>query len=90
MRYASVSLLITKIYLIIQCYHCPTGHPAINGLSDLSKYYVTTDRGLIQHFNTNKEDTSDFDINSSFYFPNASITISFVSYSFLLFSSSHI
>ncbi|PLB38274.1 aromatic ring-hydroxylating oxygenase subunit alpha [Aspergillus candidus] len=59
-----------------ECYHCPTGHPAINGLSDLSKYYVTTDRGLIQHFNTNKEDTSDFDINSSFYFPNASITIS--------------
>ncbi|KAJ6069329.1 hypothetical protein N7499_011216 [Penicillium canescens] len=59
-----------------ECYHCPTGHPGVNSVSDLSRYHVEVNSGIIEHYNTNKEDTTGFDINSSFYFPNASITIS--------------
>ncbi|KAK6205759.1 Translation factor guf1 mitochondrial [Pestalotiopsis sp. IQ-011] len=59
-----------------ECYHCPTGHPALNGMSDLSKYWVETRGGHIQHFNTDKPDTKGLGIYSSFLYPNASITIS--------------
>ncbi|KPM36567.1 hypothetical protein AK830_g9985 [Neonectria ditissima] len=62
-----------------ECYHCPTGHPALNSISDLSKYWVETTGGHIQHFNVDKagidEDASP-GIYSTFYYPNASITIS--------------
>ncbi|KAF7541809.1 hypothetical protein G7054_g239 [Neopestalotiopsis clavispora] len=60
----------------IKCYHCPTGHPALNGMSDLSKYWVETTGGHIQHFNTDKPDAKGMGIFSSFLYPNASITIS--------------
>ncbi|KAF9883294.1 hypothetical protein FE257_003785 [Aspergillus nanangensis] len=59
-----------------ECYHCPTGHPGVNAISDLSKYYVETKDSHIQHFNADKEDTPGLGIYSTFYFPNASITIS--------------
>ncbi|KAJ5308833.1 hypothetical protein N7508_004212 [Penicillium antarcticum] len=63
-----------------ECYHCPTGHPGVNAVSDLSSYHVEVKRGIIEHYNIKKEDTTGFDINGSFYFPNASIAISYVSY----------
>ncbi|RMZ43337.1 hypothetical protein AFCA_009356 [Aspergillus flavus] len=59
-----------------ECYHCPTGHPGVNAISDLSKYYVETKAGHIQHFNADKQDTPGLGIFSTFYFPNASITVS--------------
>ena len=59
-----------------QCYHCPTGHPALNALTDLSKYWVETSGGHIQHFNVDKPDKDGMGIYSTFYYPNASITIS--------------
>ncbi|KAF5252534.1 hypothetical protein FANTH_2428 [Fusarium anthophilum] len=59
-----------------ECYHCPTGHPALNALTDLSKYWVETAGGHIQHFNVDKPDKDGMGIYSTFYYPNASITIS--------------
>ncbi|KAF5674677.1 cytochrome p450 oxidoreductase [Fusarium heterosporum] len=59
-----------------ECYHCPTGHPAVNALTDLSKYWVETEGGHIQHFNVDKSDGTGLGIYSTFYYPNASITIS--------------
>lgn len=44
--------------------------------SDLSKYWVETEGGHIQHFNTDRPDREGLGIYSTFYFPNASITVS--------------
>ncbi|KAH6696839.1 iron-sulfur cluster-binding protein [Plectosphaerella plurivora] len=59
-----------------ECYHCPTGHPAVNSISDLSKYWVETDGNWIQHFNVDKENTDGMGIYSTFYYPNTSMTVS--------------
>ncbi|UPX09314.1 uncharacterized protein EKO05_0000005 [Ascochyta rabiei] len=60
-----------------ECYHCPTGHPGVAAISDLSKYFVETNGGHIQHYNSNKDPNEDtYQIASTFYFPNASTTVS--------------
>lgn len=59
-----------------KCYHCPTGHPALNGLTDLNKYWVETKGGHIQHYNTDKPDVTGLGIYSTFYYPNACMTVS--------------
>ncbi|KEZ43926.1 hypothetical protein SAPIO_CDS4114 [Scedosporium apiospermum] len=59
-----------------ECYHCPTGHPALNNETDLSKYWVETSGGHIQHFNVDKPDKEGMGIHSTFYYPNVAITIS--------------
>lgn len=57
----------------------------MNAVSDLTKYYVETKAGHIQHFNADKKDTPGLGIFSTFYFPNASITVSYVVIFFLLY-----
>ncbi|POS81288.1 cytochrome P450 oxidoreductase [Diaporthe helianthi] len=59
-----------------ECYHCPTGHPALNGLTDLNRYWVETKGGHIQHYNTDKPDVVGLGIYSTFYYPNACMTVS--------------
>ncbi|KAL4937861.1 hypothetical protein BDV06DRAFT_215579 [Aspergillus oleicola] len=59
-----------------ECYHCPTGHPGIVQYTDLSKYWVETKAGHIQHHNTDWADAEGMGIVSTFYFPNASMTVS--------------
>ncbi|WYZ42408.1 hypothetical protein EsH8_VI_000107 [Colletotrichum jinshuiense] len=59
-----------------ECYHCPTGHPAVNSVSDLSKYWVETKGNWIQHWNVDKQDDKGLGIYSTFLYPNASMTIS--------------
>ncbi|KAL4969946.1 aromatic ring-hydroxylating oxygenase subunit alpha [Aspergillus stella-maris] len=59
-----------------ECYHCPTGHPGIVQYTDLSKYWVETKAGHIQHYNTDHADAKGMGIISTFYFPNASMTVS--------------
>ncbi|OQE28140.1 hypothetical protein PENFLA_c005G06685 [Penicillium flavigenum] len=59
-----------------ECYHCPTGHPALNSLTDLSKYWVETANAHIQHFNVDKPDSEGMGIYSTYFYPNASVTIS--------------
>jgi phenylpropionate dioxygenase-like ring-hydroxylating dioxygenase large terminal subunit len=62
--------------VIDQCYHCPTGHPAVLNYSDLSKYWVDAKGAYIQHFNTDKPGKKGMGIFSTFLYPNASITVS--------------
>lgn len=45
-------------------------------MSDLSKYWVETEGGHIQHFNVDKPDKEGMGIYSTYYYPNVSITIS--------------
>lgn len=60
-----------------ECYHCPTGHPAVNGVTNLSRYWVETAGNHIQHFNVDKDDgTKGLGIYSTFFYPNASATLS--------------
>ncbi|KAF9639907.1 iron-sulfur cluster-binding protein [Lasiodiplodia theobromae] len=59
-----------------ECYHCPTAHPGVVSVSDLSKYYVDTQAGHIQHFSTDKSEDAGLKIASTFYYPNASLTLS--------------
>ncbi|KAL4866619.1 ring hydroxylating alpha subunit-domain-containing protein [Aspergillus spectabilis] len=57
-------------------YHCPTGHPGIVPYTDLSKYWVETQAGHIQHYNTDRPNHESMGIISTFYFPKASMTVS--------------
>ncbi|KAL4816186.1 Rieske [2Fe-2S] iron-sulfur domain-containing protein [Aspergillus spinulosporus] len=59
-----------------ECYHCPTGHPGIVQYTDLGKYWVETKDGHIQHYNTDRPDHEGMGIISTFYFPNACMTVS--------------
>ncbi|EED19233.1 Rieske 2Fe-2S family protein, putative [Talaromyces stipitatus ATCC 10500] len=59
-----------------KCYHCLTGHLNLVNYTDLAKYRVETKGSYIQHFNTDRPDRQGMGIYSTFYFPNASITIS--------------
>ncbi|KAI8687446.1 Choline monooxygenase, chloroplastic [Fusarium sp. Ph1] len=59
-----------------ECYHCPTGHPGVNAVSNLAAYRVETKGGHIQHFNQNKDETdTTMQVASSFLFPNACFTV---------------
>lgn len=57
-----------------ECYHCPTGHPGVAGVSDLSSYRVETVGGQIVHYNKNKSDSS-MELASQYLFPNACFTV---------------
>ncbi|KAF4835882.1 Carnitine monooxygenase oxygenase subunit [Colletotrichum tropicale] len=58
-----------------ECYHCPTGHPAVASTTDLTKYWVETRGNWIQHWNVDKPDVQGLGIYSTFYYPNASMTV---------------
>lgn len=57
-----------------ECYHCPTGHPGVAGVSDLASYRVETVGGQIVHYNKNKSDSS-MELASQYLFPNACFTV---------------
>lgn len=60
-----------------QCYHCPTGHPALNPTSDFSKYYVKTKGDVIEHWNTDKSDEGQaLCIVTTFSYPGSHSTVS--------------
>lgn len=61
-----------------ECYHCATAHPDAAAIADLSLYSVDTQGGHIQHFaNTDKtQDKEGMRICSTFYYPNACMTVS--------------
>ncbi|KAM3564071.1 hypothetical protein ARSEF4850_002010 [Beauveria asiatica] len=60
-----------------ECYHCPTGHPALPALTDLAKYWVETAGAHIQHYAVDKTDPEVKSLGnvSTFYYPNASSTV---------------
>ncbi|KAF2820157.1 ISP domain-containing protein [Ophiobolus disseminans] len=61
-----------------ECYHCPTAHPDAAALADLTLYAVDTNGGHIQHYANLKQafENSGLKICSTFYFPNACMTVS--------------
>ncbi|KAJ5894364.1 hypothetical protein N7495_006055 [Penicillium taxi] len=40
-----------------ECYHCPTSHPLISAVSDISRYRVEPKAGYMEHHIFNKEQT---------------------------------
>ncbi|KAH0429884.1 rieske 2fe-2s family protein [Colletotrichum camelliae] len=61
-----------------ECYHCPTSHPLIAGVSDLTKYKVEPSGGCLEHEIINKkaqEEEDEFRRSITFFFPSTSVTI---------------
>ncbi|KAF7125923.1 hypothetical protein CNMCM5793_002282 [Aspergillus hiratsukae] len=61
-----------------ECYHCPTTHPDIPSIADLSSYSVQTKDGGIIHdgASTSQQIAAGLCPASTYFFPNASITVS--------------
>ncbi|KAF7590986.1 hypothetical protein BBP40_002180 [Aspergillus hancockii] len=61
-----------------ECYHCQTAHPDVPSLADLSVYSVDTKDGSIIHDAASTQDqiSQGLRIASTYYFPNASMTVS--------------
>lgn len=59
-----------------ECYHCPTSHPLIAAVSDLTQYRVEPNRGYLEHtiINKNMEDNR-FRRSISFFPPCTSVTV---------------
>lgn len=61
-----------------ECYHCPTSHPLIAGVSDVSKYKVEPDGVTLEHTIVNKkadEEDDEFRRSITFFFPSTSVTV---------------
>ncbi|KAE8153025.1 hypothetical protein BDV25DRAFT_127507 [Aspergillus avenaceus] len=59
-----------------ECYHCPTSHPLIAGVSDLTKYRVEPTAGHMEHHIFNKDQAdAQFRRVITFFHPLTSITI---------------
>ncbi|KAF5004577.1 hypothetical protein FDECE_8907 [Fusarium decemcellulare] len=61
-----------------ECYHCPTSHPLIAGVSDIPKYKVEPNGSCLEHTIVNKkeDDGSDqFKRSITFFFPATSVTV---------------
>ncbi|KAI1184969.1 ISP domain-containing protein [Nemania serpens] len=61
-----------------ECYHCPTTHPDIPTVADLSNYGVVTDGAYVQHLGrpTAEQIAKGFNVAATYYFPNASMNVS--------------
>lgn len=60
-----------------ECYHCPTTHPDVPALTDLSVYNVDTKACHLQHFTANKgSEQNTLKVSSTYYFPNSCMTLS--------------
>ncbi|KAF2712527.1 ISP domain-containing protein [Pleomassaria siparia CBS 279.74] len=59
-----------------ECYHCPTSHPLIAGVSDLNKYRVEPDKGVLEHHIVNKnQEAEEFRRGITFMYPSTSVTV---------------
>lgn len=61
-----------------ECYHCSVAHPAISAQADLRSYRVDTRDSHIQHFTGDQNLSETLRIASTFHFPNACMTVSYV------------
>lgn len=61
-----------------ECYHCRIAHPDVPSIADLDTYTVTPQEGSIIHFANAKPEqiARGLKIASTYYFPNASMTVS--------------
>lgn len=61
-----------------ECYHCPLAHPDTRDLATVEAYQVDTKAGHIQHFAAQAEEQrerSGIKFASTYYFPNACMTV---------------
>jgi phenylpropionate dioxygenase-like ring-hydroxylating dioxygenase large terminal subunit len=64
-----------------ECYHCPTSHPLIAGVSDLPKYRVDPVGSTLEHTivnksaNTTAEDADEMKRTITFFMPCTSVTV---------------
>lgn len=60
-----------------ECYHCPTSHPLIAGVSDVSKYRVEPNGdGILEHEIVNKDQgAKQFRRSITYFYPSTSVTI---------------
>jgi phenylpropionate dioxygenase-like ring-hydroxylating dioxygenase large terminal subunit len=60
-----------------ECYHCKTTHPDVPSLANLESYDVFPKLRYIQHdaATTEEQRETGLRINSNYYFPNASMTV---------------
>ena len=61
-----------------ECYHCTVAHPDVNSMLDVADYDVETNGGHIRHFYRPKakREVRDIENISTYYFPNACMTVS--------------
>lgn len=62
-----------------ECYHCPTSHPLIAGVSDVSKYRVEPNGdGILEHEIVNKDqEAKQFRRSITYFYPSTSVTITY-------------
>jgi phenylpropionate dioxygenase-like ring-hydroxylating dioxygenase large terminal subunit len=61
-----------------ECYHCPTSHPLIAGVSDLPKYRVEPNGSCLEHTIVNKsasDEEDQFRRSITFFYPSTSVTV---------------
>ncbi|RMD44454.1 hypothetical protein DV735_g615, partial [Chaetothyriales sp. CBS 134920] len=60
-----------------ECYHCPTTHPTIPQLADITTHDVDVDHGYIKHQSvpTEQQKRDGCAISSTYYFPNVSLSV---------------
>ncbi|KAL1912966.1 hypothetical protein Sste5344_001053 [Sporothrix stenoceras] len=60
-----------------ECYHCPTSHPLIAGVTDIAKYRVEPNAACLEHTIINKvqEQKGQFRRSIIFTFPYVSVTV---------------
>lgn len=65
-----------------ECYHCPTSHPLIAGVSDLSQYRVEPNgEGILEHEIINKDQgEKQFRRTIIYFYPGTSVTITYVEF----------
>ncbi|KAF1938083.1 ISP domain-containing protein [Clathrospora elynae] len=63
-----------------ECYHCPTTHPDIPAFLNLDSFDSDTVDGHIQHHCTSTPEqlAKGLDVHSTYYFPNVSMSTSYV------------
>lgn len=67
-----------------ECLHCKTAHPDTSALVEISAYRVEGHKGSLQHYNERQDrgfNDGQIQISSTYYFPNACMTVSYVFYS---------
>ncbi|KAK5069120.1 hypothetical protein LTR64_008456 [Lithohypha guttulata] len=60
-----------------ECYHCPTTHPDLPTLADITTHDVVGELGYIRHQSVLNEDQErdGLGISSTYYFPNVSVSV---------------
>jgi phenylpropionate dioxygenase-like ring-hydroxylating dioxygenase large terminal subunit len=60
-----------------ECYHCPTTHPTIPQLADITTHDVKVERGFIMHQSvpTEQQKKDGCAISSTYYCPNTSLSV---------------